>query len=259
MRRGNKNVDYLSRHGRCVERMVRDGRTLHRCRGFVGVWAEDATDAEKQWAPGATSATSATEAKTPLGKGRCFSADLPEENATTWAYLFAGSAIERIDHLPHDGVATNIQRLFSGCSRLKYVGRLYPLGQLPTGGTSGASAFTGCTALERIEMIDGNHTSRLMSGLADAGESLRYMLMKGLGTKSTATSSKYWQLESLRLWGEGSEENRRSLVDSLLTYSFDRAAAGYSAYTITLHPDTLSLLTQGELAAIAAKGYTITS
>lgn len=256
MRRGKKNVDFLSRHGRCVERMVRGGRTLHRCRGFVGVWAADATDAEKQWAPGATSATSA---KSPLGKGRGFSADLPEENATAWTYLFAGSAVERVDHLPHDGAVGDIRYLFNGCSRLKYVGKFYPLGQIKTGMSRGGNAFAGCTALERIEMIDGNHTSRVLSGLADAGESLRYMLMKGLGSIANSVVSKYWQLESLRLWGEGGEENRKSLVDSLLTYSFDRAKAGYSTYTVTLHADALARLTDGEIAAIAAKGYTITA
>lgn len=256
MRRGRKNVDYLSRHGRCVERMVRGGRTLHRCRGFVGVWAEDATDSERQWAPGASSATSARE---PLGNGRGFSADLPVENATGWAYLFAGSGVERVDHLPHDGVVTNIQRLFNGCVRLKYVGRMYPLGQITSNGTATANVFSGCTALERIEMMDATlTTSRLGIGLSDAGESLRYMLLKGLGAKSTVTSSKQWQLEGLRVWGEGSEENRMSMVESLLTYSHDRAKAGWSTFTVTLHAEALARLSEGEIAAIAAKGYTIT-
>ena len=35
-------------------------------------------------------------------------------------------------------------------------------------------------------------------------------------------------------WGAGSEENRQSLVDSLLTYSFDRAAAGYAPLAFQL-------------------------
>lgn len=256
MRRGKKSVDYLSRGGRCVERMVRGGSTLHRCRGFVGVWAEDATDPEREWAPGADSAGSA---RVPLGKGRGFSADLPVEDATGWAYLFAGSGVERVDHLPHDGVVTNIQRLFSGCERLKYVGRMYPLGQITSNGTATASVFSGCTALERIEMMDATlTTSRLGIGLSDAGESLRYMLLKGFGARSTATSSKQWQLERLRVWGEGSEENRRSLVDSLLTYSHDRAKVGWASFTVTLHSETFARLSLDEIAAIAAKGYTIT-
>lgn len=58
-------------------------------------------------------------------------------------------------------------------------------------------------------------------------------------------------------WGDGSEENRRSLVDSLLTYSYDRAAAGWSAATVALSETVKARLTDEEIAAITAKGYTI--
>ena len=60
-------------------------------------------------------------------------------------------------------------------------------------------------------------------------------------------------------WGQGSAKARQSLVDSLLTYSFDRAAAGYAALTITLPAASLALLTGAEKAAITAKGFTLAS
>ena len=50
---------------------------------------------------------------------------------------------------------------------------------------------------------------------------------------------------------------RQSLVDTFITYSYDRATAGYSTCTVTLHADTKALLTQDEIAQITAKGYTL--
>lgn len=50
---------------------------------------------------------------------------------------------------------------------------------------------------------------------------------------------------------------RQSVIDTLITYSYDRATAGYSTCTVTLHADTKALLTEDEIAQITAKGYTI--
>ena len=50
---------------------------------------------------------------------------------------------------------------------------------------------------------------------------------------------------------------RQSLIDTLITYSYDRATAGYSTCTVTLHSNTKALLTEDEIAQITAKGYTI--
>ena len=50
---------------------------------------------------------------------------------------------------------------------------------------------------------------------------------------------------------------RQSVIDTFITYSYDRATAGYSTCTITLHADTKALLTQDEIAQITAKGYTL--
>ena len=64
-------------------------------------------------------------------------------------------------------------------------------------------------------------------------------------------------------WGATDEDgtdpdgNHQSLIDTLLTYSFDRAAAGYSTITITLNKNIKSRLTDEQIAAITAKGYTL--
>lgn len=59
------------------------------------------------------------------------------------------------------------------------------------------------------------------------------------------------------VWGTRGEENRQSLTDSLITYSYDRASAGMATATIQLSANTKSLLTEDEIAQITAKGFTI--
>lgn len=51
---------------------------------------------------------------------------------------------------------------------------------------------------------------------------------------------------------------RANLIYTLLESSYDRASAGYSVFTITLSQQTFDLLTEEEITAITAKGYTIT-
>ena len=88
-------------------------------------------------------------------------------------------------------------------------------------------------------------------------ENLRYALIKDIGTCTGMTSINftYWPV-----WGIDDETNtdaRQSLIDSLLTYSFNRATAGYSTCTISLRDDTKAVLTADEIAQITSKGYTI--
>ena len=62
-------------------------------------------------------------------------------------------------------------------------------------------------------------------------------------------------------WGVNTDEvpdARQSLIDSLITYSYDRVAAGWSGTcTITLSTNTKALLTDDEKSQIIAKGYVI--
>lgn len=85
----------------------------------------------------------------------------------------------------------------------------------------------------------------------------RYMVIKNLGYYK---SGSYLNMEYSRVWGIANDEvpdARQSLIDSLITYSYDRAAAGYSTQTWKLYPDVKALLTEDEIAQITAKGYTL--
>lgn len=92
---------------------------------------------------------------------------------------------------------------------------------------------------------------------------VRVIKLQGLGTHPDSNSVNWQHNIYLGIPFDTEEENlttnaRQDLVDSLLTNSFDRASAGYSVFTITLHQNTFDLLTEEEITAITAKGFTIT-
>lgn len=82
-----------------------------------------------------------------------------------------------------------------------------------------------------------------------------YCVLKNIGKVSNFS----WNEANMSNWGNYSEDNRQSLVKTLRDYSFDRVTAGYSACTIKLHANTLARLTNEEIAAITAKGFTLTA
>lgn len=85
---------------------------------------------------------------------------------------------------------------------------------------------------------------------------LRYIRILNLGKGSCTT----YDFTHARYWGEDTPEHpdaRKSLVDTLLTDSYDRAAAGKSPITVRLHSLTKNRLTAEERAAITAKGITL--
>lgn len=89
----------------------------------------------------------------------------------------------------------------------------------------------------------------------------RYILIKDIGYRESLTGESFYKTASN--WGVEdstiplSVGARQSVIDSLITYSFDRAAAGYPTYTISLSTNTKALLTEEEIAQITAKGFTI--
>ena len=88
-------------------------------------------------------------------------------------------------------------------------------------------------------------------------DNLRQMAFKNIGYASNATT---FDMTYFTNWGVNSDtitEARQSLIDSLITYSFDRATAGYSSCTLNLAYYTKSVLTEEEIAQITAKNYTI--
>lgn len=112
-----------------------------------------------------------------------------------------------------------------------------------------------------LRRIEGLNFSRVTDG-AIFGTStgyrrqkpnLRYMRIINLG-QSELTA---YDFSLATVWGTGSEEARQSLVNSLLTDSYDRAAAGMTPATVRLSSASKAALTAEEIAAITAKGFTI--
>ena len=190
---------------------------------------------------------------------------------TTMSSMFQGcSALSAIPWLDTSAV-TNMQSMFYGCSALSAIpwldtsavttmssmfygcSALSAIPLLDTSAVRGMShVFYQCVSLSRIEGIDMSSVTNA-TGILSGCSALGFALMRNIG-KSTLTA---FDFSSATVWGLGSEENRQSVIDSLITYSYDRAAAGMSAVTIKLSANTKGLLTEEEIAQITAKGFTI--
>lgn len=119
--------------------------------------------------------------------------------------------------------------------------------------------FENCFNLERIESFDMKSVNQSMGAFLGSSwaflTKLKYALIKNIGYQPG--TSYIVNFGGASVWGTGSDENRRSLIDSLITYSFDRATAGYGALTIQLNANVKALLTEDEITQITNKGYTI--
>lgn len=136
---------------------------------------------------------------------------------------------------------------FSGCSSLLVID------QLDTSRvTNMAFMCYNCGSLQKIESIDVSCVTAMSYAFYGCSK-LLFLLIKNIGKSSLSTID----LSSAANWGAGSAENRQSLIDSLITYSLDRAAAGLSASVIRLSSETKALLTDEEIAQITDKGFSI--
>ena len=147
--------------------------------------------------------------------------------------------------------AESMTSMFQGCSNIKSV---------PEMDTSNAKhmygIFDGCSSLTTIEGISLKSYGESSIGNS-TNSSIRKAVFKDIGYQSTAVQFNTSNIEN---WGVNTSEipdARQSLIDSLITYSFDRATAGYPTCTITLSDNTKALLTEDELSQINAKGFTI--
>lgn len=186
--------------------------------------------------------------------------------------------------------AKDMYRAFSGNGNLKYVPQLDLSGvenlrgtfamndqleSLPELNTESATDLRGfvqeCYNLRRVGGISYKNISNDYWIFDNSDEydywfsyndSCTYILVKDIGYQPNLTSldtvsSQLWGDDER--WGWESEGSRQSLVDSLLTYSYDRKKAGYPDCTITLSEYTYGRLSDSERASIEAKGYILTS
>lgn len=188
--------------------------------------------------------------------------NLMNNRMTNLSYMFSVCTnLTTIDTTGWDtSKVTYMDGMFDGC---------YSLTTLDLTGwdTSKCQSFSyfiqNCTNLEQIKgyidimsASDKFNNYFYMIGFTTLGN-LRQMTFKNIGYASNATT---FVITNATNWGVNSEtitEARQSLIDSLITYSFDRATAGYSSCTITLPANTKAVLTEEEIAQITAKNYTI--
>jgi hypothetical protein len=169
----------------------------------------------------------------------------------TDSYTFQSSLQNYLDNLvTFSSFPSNAASYFANMP-LTYINKLYT-----SNITVMANMFYNCTNLQKIEELDIINCNN-MYNMFNGCTKLSVMTLKNFGTQSSIDLRGY--VFGQTKWGQGSDEARQSLVDSLLTYSFDRATAGYASLTVQLPSASLALLTDTKKAAIAAKGYTLTA
>ena len=152
---------------------------------------------------------------------------------------------------------TRMDNMFNNCASITTI---------PAFDTSNVNNFynmlQGCSSLTTIECIsfksfaDSTMKNNYIAGITGS-RSIRKAVFKDIGYQSTAVQFNTSKIDN---WGVNTDEipdARQSLIDSLITYSFDRATAGYPTCTITLSSTTKALLTSDEIAQITAKGFTL--
>lgn len=142
--------------------------------------------------------------------------------------------------------ATILTNAFSQCLKLIEVGHI----NAPNV-TLMSYIFNSSKYIEKIKSIDIGKVTQFNSPFASTAP--LYALLINLGKSTLAT----YDFGGATNWGVGGEENRQSLIDSLITYSYDRASNGMATATIKLSTNTKALLTDEEIAQITAKGFTI--
>lgn len=151
----------------------------------------------------------------------------------------------------------NMSNMFSDSS-LKHIPKIDS-----SNATEFSSIFSNCSNLIKVEEFNCQNSYNLNSYTLfgySINNSIRFLLLKGIGTKVTSSIN----LSYAKNWGIEDESiplsvgARQSVIDSLITYSFDKVSNGFSAINLTLSDNTKSLLTEEEIAQITAKGYTIT-
>lgn len=106
--------------------------------------------------------------------------------------------------------------------------------------------------------LDLSNCRKFMSYPLGKNNSAPYIQLLNLGKAQTIENDGVIDCRASS-WGDDSKATgaRKSLVDSLLTNSFDRASAGYVTATILLMPAQYDRLTAEERTAIENKGYNI--
>ena len=191
-----------------------------------------------------------------------YSGDLTIEliapKATSISYLFRYMAPNNFIFDTMSNI-TSLGQMYYECKNITY------LPKLDTSNVKSISQMLCCNNVIKISEIslksyNGSNINCWTFFNTSSIINLRFFLIKDLGTGSSTTTIDFNYFINYGVEDESIELSagaRQSLIDTLITYSYDRATAGYSTCTVTLHADTKALLTQDEIAQITAKGYTL--
>lgn len=159
------------------------------------------------------------------------------------------------------GQVINMTGMFSGCTNVQTID-ISGIDTSQMTSTSGMDYMcSSCPALVRIrgaiDLIGMN-----LTGLPSLGygiNSLNTITYKNIGSNPEITYLDLYSDDCYIQWGLGDEESKQSFIDSMLTYSYDRAANGLSTIEIMMSKEQKALFTEEQIAALQAKGYTISA
>ena len=156
------------------------------------------------------------------------------------------------------GQVTDMKYIFARCKKAETI----DISGIDTSKMTSTSdmmyIFSSCSSLIRIrgaiDLIGMNPTA--LPSLGYNIFNLTTITYKNLGSNSTIASLNLYS-DNYTRWGLGDEESKQSFIDSVLTYSYDRAANGLPTLELKMTAEQKAILTEEQITAIQAKGYTI--
>ena len=198
-----------------------------------------------------------------------FAPMIDTSNVTNMNSMFSGCSALSIIPLLDTSNVISMSGMFSECSAIANIPQFdtssvinmnnafykcYALSTIPPLDTSNVTTFSAMfdySTVIRIESLDLRSATTVSNMIRTSY--LNFALFKNIGKSSLST----YDFSGASNWGTGSEENRQSLINSLISYSYDRASNGMATATIKLSATTKALLNEDEIAQITNKGFTI--
>ena len=156
------------------------------------------------------------------------------------------------------GQVTSMKYMFARCKKAETIDITGIDTSKMTSTSNMDSMCNGCSNLIRIrgaiDLIGMSATA--LPELGYSINNLDTITYKNLGFNSQVASLNLYTVGHTK-WGLGDEESKQSFIDSVLTYSYDRAANGLPTLELNMSAAQKALLTEEQITAIQAKGYTI--
>lgn len=168
---------------------------------------------------------------------------------TRTSQMFLGcSSLTSIDLSSFDtSASTDMSYMFDTCTALTSI----DLSSFDTSAvTSMGNMFSGCSALTSLDLssFDTSAVTSMYNMFYNSSSLTNLLLGPNFFKTSAVTRIDF---SSCSKW------TNETVVTSLVTNSYDRAAAGLNTLTIRLHANTKAALTDEQKATITNKGYTI--